>query len=183
MNNLKQTIWVIRAGQNSAAHQLFLDNCLIVLAKQDMGDLRLIPKERSAFYATYASRHSDDGRVAITGIGGKFFRFIHEVRVGDLILYPCRLDKRIYFGEAIGTYYYNASPGEEHPHRRKVRWHGSFQKSALSISGRRELGAARTLFRFTKHVEALKRLIVKHRLPIASTAKRKTNLLSNRIGR
>jgi len=156
-------MWVIRAGQNSAAHQFFIERGLIVLAKQDMGDLRRLPKERSAFYVAYAAHHPAGGREAISGIGGKFFRFIHEVCVGNLILYPCRLDKRIYFGEVAGAYFYDGSHGEEYPHRRKVRWQGSFPKSALSEFGRRELGAARTFFRFTKHVEELKRLIAKNR--------------------
>jgi len=164
MNNLTQTFWVIRAGKNSEAHQLFIESGLIVLARQDMGNLRLLPKERSAFYAAYASHHQADGQVAIGGIGGKFFRFIHEVCVGNFILYPCRLDRRIYFGEVTGTYFYDNSHGEKYPHRRKVRWQGSFPKSALSEFGRRELGAARTFFRFTKHVEELKKLIAKNRV-------------------
>lgn len=162
MNKLTQILWVIRAGKNSEAHQLFIENGLIVLARQDMGNLRLLQKERTAFYAAYASHHHADGQVAIRGIGGKFFRFIHEVCVGNLILYPCRLDKRIYFGEVAGRYFYDDSHGEEYPHRRKVNWQGSFPKSALSEFGKRELGAARTFFRFTKNVEELIRLIAKH---------------------
>jgi restriction system protein len=159
MNNHSPTVWVIRAGQMSSAHHLFIKKSLIVLADQGMGNLRLIPKRRSAFYSVYSSCHSAGSQTEISGIGGKFFRFIHEMNVGDLVLYPCRLDQKIYFGKVTGAYFYDISKAEEYPHRRKVRWEGSFPKGLLSESCKKELGAARTFFRFLRHVEELKELI------------------------
>ena len=178
MNKLTQTIWVIRAGKKSEAHQLFIENGLIVLARQDMGNLRLSQKERSAFYAAYASHHHADGKVAIRGIGGKFFRFIHEVCVGNLILYPCRLDKRIYFGkwpEGISMTILT----EKNIHiAEKCVGRGLLQKVLCHV-WRRELGAARTFFLFTDNVEEIKKLIAKSRFPKASSAKGKIGLQSN----
>jgi restriction system protein len=162
---IDHSVWGIRAGlsgQKSDAHELFIESSLMVLSKQDMDDLRLLPKERDAFYAAYGSRHPDEGSVAISGIGGKFFRFIHEVQLGDIVLYPCRLNKKIYFGEVVGRYFYDDSINKEFPHRRKVCWKGSFPKQALSESARREIGAARTFFRLTKHVEEFECLIAKN---------------------
>lgn len=158
MKRLIQSVWVVRAGAKSSAHELFMKHGFIVLARQKMGDLRLLPKDRQAFYAILASIHPSWKRKAVSGIGGKFFRFIHEVSVGNVILYPCRLDKRIYFGKAVGAYFYDDSHGQEFPHRRKVRWEGSFKKSDLSEFAARELGAARTFFRFSKNLDELIKL-------------------------
>ena len=159
----EKTIWAIRAGQKAAAHKLFIENRLIALADAGLGDLRALPKERRAFYGAYGSRHPAEGRVAICGIGGKFFRFVHEVRNGDLVLYPCLLDKMIYFGFVTGSYLYDRSHNTNFPHCRKVRWEGSVPKKALSESARRELGAARTFFRFKNHTQEIRGLMTKRR--------------------
>ena len=158
------SLWGIRAGlsgERSDAHDLFIKCGLMALKKQGMGDLRLLRKKRDTFYAAYESTHSDAGRVAICGIGGKFFRFIHEIQVGDNVLYPCRFNGLIYVGEVVGRYFYDDSINASLPHRRKVRWKGTFPKQTVSKFARRELGAARTLFRIKTNVEEFVRLIAK----------------------
>jgi restriction system protein len=154
----KKPFWVVRAGLQSAAHDLFMDRGRIVLMSQEMGDLRALPKDRQAFYEAYRSKHDSDGETAISGIGGKFFRFIHEMRVGDHVLYPCRLDKIVYFGVVTGPYVYDASQAD-FPHFRKVHWIASFPKKVLSLYSKRELNTARTFFCFKKNAEEIYRRI------------------------
>jgi restriction system protein len=156
----KRSIWVIRAGRNGSAHQLFIESGLIALKDQDFGDLRAIRPMREAFYAKYSDRHSDEGRTAIRGIGGKFFRFIHEIQNGDLVLYPCLRERNVYHGQVADSYSFDKSD-LDFPHRRKVRWKGCFSKSLLSQSASRELGAARTLFRLKTHADEIRTLIQK----------------------
>ncbi len=155
-----KTIWCIRAGQQGAAHNLFIERSLIVLAEQGFGDLRNLPKNRESFYSTYAKRHADEGSTAIAGIGGTFFRFIHEIHNGDLVLYPCLLDKKVHYGVVSGPYAY-AKSQKEFPHHRKVIWNGAFEKSNLSEFARRELGAARTLFKVNNNAEEIRAVICK----------------------
>lgn len=143
--NIDKPLWVIRAGLSSAAHDLFIKKRLIVLMEQEMGDLRALPKERQAFYSAFQLKHAGEAIQATSGIGGKFFRFIHEVKIGDYILYPCRIDMKIYFGVVTGPYCYTASR-REFPHSRRVVWKTSFPKKALSLFARRELNTARTFF-------------------------------------
>ena len=165
IHHTNKPLWVIRAGLRSAAHDLFIDHGLVVLMKQEMEDLRRLPKDRQAFYAAYHSKHAGEGRTAISGIGGKFFRFIHEVQVGDYVLYPCRLDKMVHFGVVAGRYFYEASRGD-FPHSRKVDWIASFPKKTLSLYSKRELNTARTFFCFKKNADEIHRRIAaikKHR--------------------
>ena len=163
-NKPESLVWVIRAGkagENDLAHKLFTEQNLLVLARQDMGNLRRFQKNRQAFCSAYALKHAEEGTVAIAGIGGKFFRFIHEMKNGDLVLYPSRFDKRVYFGEIIGSYFYNSTHSNDFPHCRKVHWIGSFQKASLSEGAARELGAARILFSFKSHIVEIFKLISK----------------------
>ena len=154
---------MIRAGlesadHGSAAHSLFINDGVIVLIEQGMKDMRALPKDRQAFYTAYKSRHASEGITAIKGIGGKFFRFVHEVKVGDNILYPCRLDMKIYFGVVTGSYFYD-STRKEFPHSRCVSWLTSFPKKELSLYAKRELNTARTFFLLKKNAEEIRRHI------------------------
>jgi restriction system protein len=90
--SIAKRAWVIRAGENGSAHELFIKYGLIVLQGQQMGDLRRLPETREGFHSAYELRHPHDSRKAIGGIGGKFFRFIHEMKVGDYVIYPCLID-------------------------------------------------------------------------------------------
>jgi restriction system protein len=163
MSNQSKTtpkrLWVIRAGKKGDAHDLFMGQCLIVLEHQELGDLRKLQPNRSAFYKAYAAKHPDDGKVAIGGIGGKFYRFIHEIKVGESVLYACLLDKNIYHGKVTGEYFYDQESKKTFPHRRKIQWQGWFPKKSLSEFARRELGAARTLFEITKNFDEIKQAL------------------------
>jgi len=159
MNTKK--IWVIRAGKKGDAHELFMNQGYIVLQAQKMGDLRKLAKNRKAFYGAYAANHPDDGSVSVSGIGGKFFRFEHEIRVGDLIVYACIFDKMIYIGKVKGEYFFDTASNNDFPHRRQVQWKGCFPKNILSESARRELGAARTLFAIKKNLPEILQTISK----------------------
>jgi restriction system protein len=141
--------WVIRAGRNGSAHELFTHNNVVVLDDPNMGDLRLLPRVRSAFYDLYSSRHPEKDQVAVKGIGGKLFRFVHEVQIGDLMLYPCIVDQQIYIGETTSAYYHDQSLDSRFPHRRGIKWFIAIPKKSLSVFAQRELGAARTFFLFT----------------------------------
>lgn len=152
-------MWVIRAGKKADAHELFVKCGQVVLQQQLLGDLCKLPKSRTAFYEAYASRHPEDGRVAIGGIGGKFYRFVHEIQVGDTIIYPCYFDKNIYHGEITGDYFFDDRSQTKFPHRRQIRWRGWFPKRTLSEVAQRELGAARTLFEFKSNMSEMKRVL------------------------
>lgn len=148
-NDSQTRLWGLRAGKGGGAHTFFLTNNLLVLDHEDMGDLALIEPNREAFYQKVAEVRPSDTRTGIAGIGGKFYRFAHEMSVGDIIVYPCLLDKKVYLGAIQGTYQYVPTTSPEYPHRRKVRWIGSIPKTSLSQPAIREMGAARTLFEIT----------------------------------
>jgi predicted Mrr-cat superfamily restriction endonuclease len=154
-------VWAIRAGEKGAAHEIFVNQSLIVLPEQAMGDLSSLPPERVAFYEAFAAGGHKDNRTAVRGVGGKFFRFVHEMKVGDTVLYPCILDKKIHFGIIRGGYRYDAGLSEKFPHTRRVLWSGAFPKAVLSEYAKRELGAARTLFRVKTHVAEIRELLAK----------------------
>ena len=142
------TMWVIRAGTGGMgeADSLFLRHALVVLGDQGMSDLSGLAPDREAFYRMYQESHPRETK-GIAGIGGKFFRFVHEMATGDIVLYPSLKDGKLYIGTVEGPYVYDRSPDPKYPHHRSVKWEFVLPRKELTVWARRELGAARTLFR------------------------------------
>jgi predicted Mrr-cat superfamily restriction endonuclease len=145
--------WGIRAGKGGQAHDLFIDQGVIALADAELGNLSKLPKSRDGFYNAYRMRHPEETKTGSAGIGGKFFRFIYEIKFGDLVVYPALFDKTIYVGSVSGDYaFVKTSP---FPHQRSVVWKCMIPKSDFSLDARYELGAARTFFEFKKNAKEL----------------------------
>ncbi len=53
------------------------------------------------------------------------FRFVHEMKPGELVLYRSKKDKHFHIGEITGEYTYNPSIISDYPNLRPVRWLGS----------------------------------------------------------
>jgi predicted Mrr-cat superfamily restriction endonuclease len=146
-------VWGIRAGKRGEAHELFLEDRVVALADAELGDLSKLQTSREAFYIAYRKKHPNDTRTGSAGIGGKFFRFMHEVSVGNLVVYPALRTRTIYVGVVTSGYAFRK--GSAFPHRRSVEWRFEIPKSEFSLSARYELGAARTFFEFRKNVKEL----------------------------
>jgi restriction system protein len=146
-------IWAIRAGKGGEAHDLFLTEMVIALADAGLGDIAMLPNSRDDFYTAYRKKHPEETRTGSAGIAGKFFRFIHEVNVGDLVVYPALSDKTIYVGSISGDYTFDKT--SPFPHQRSVMWKFMVPKSGFSLPARYELGAARTFFEFKKNAKEL----------------------------
>ena len=153
-SNSGAKFWAIRAGRGGDAHKLFIERSVIALEDAGLGDLSIYGSQREYFYDAYRKLHPDETRSGSAGVGGKYFRFIHEISVGDFIVYPALADKQVYVAEVTGEYIYDSS--SMYPHQRSVKWTHSFPKSELSISACRELGAARTFFEFKNNICEIK---------------------------
>jgi len=150
--------WVIRAGIAGGADSHFMRENIIVLRDQGLRDLSRIEPRREAFYQAYKAQEPNGSRTTIAGIGGKFFRFMHEMRLGDIVLYPRLRTREVFFGKIIGNYRF-VEQNVEYPHQREVKWIASFPKDSLTQHAQYELGAARTLFQYKNNlVEILERV-------------------------
>ncbi|NLE89795.1 MAG: hypothetical protein GX602_02480 [Dehalococcoidales bacterium] len=150
----QESAWVIRAGVGGAAESCFLEQNAVALEDQGMGDLSKIDPVREAFYEAYRSMNKHETRTAIAGIGGKFYRFVHDIQIGDVVLYPSLKTKEVFCGEIIGEYQF-VKEDKDFPHQRKVHWITTFQKDSLSKAAQYELGAARTLFKYQKNLSEI----------------------------
>jgi len=148
--------WVVRAGIKGSAHEYFAKKQAIVLVEPGLGDLSRLEPSREAFYKAYRAIKPDETRTGTAGIGGKFFRFVHEMQVHDVVIYPVLHTGEVHIGRLVGRYVYRPSD-REFPHQRRVEWIGAVAKDSLTVAAQYELGAARTLFEYKRNLEELLR--------------------------
>ena len=140
-------IWCVRAGNAGQADALFMthDQVSIGFAEIDDDASKLEPA-RSAFKDAFARATPAARASAVPVWAGQLFRFVHDVQIGDFIIYPRKIDRTLRWGEIIGPYVYDTEHSVEFAHRRSVRWIAQLSRDAFSQGALYELGAVMTLF-------------------------------------
>jgi restriction system protein len=140
-------IWAIRAGGESEADLLFIENGLLAVSFLDVDrDASTLPARRSAFKDAFALGGRDSKPGAMPVQAGQLFRFVHEFKIGDRVIYPRKIDRTLLWGEISTPYLYDRSTNPDFPHRRGVRWLKSLSRDEFSQGALYELGATLTLF-------------------------------------
>ena len=85
-SSAETTVWGIHAGRTGDADTLFLKNGVVALGWPHMGDLSALANTREAFKSRVAIIYPDKKAGAIPVDAGQFFRFVHEMAVGDVIV-------------------------------------------------------------------------------------------------
>src|ERR1700675_4511963 len=116
----KPTIWGIHAGRTGDAHSLFINNSEIALSWAEMPDLSTIQPNRDSFKAVVARAFPSAKPGAIPNYTVQLLRFVHEMKQGDLVVYPSKADRIINIGQVVGDYVYQGK-NEAYPHRRPVK--------------------------------------------------------------
>lgn len=139
-------MWGIHAGRTGDAHTLFLKHDCIALGWHRLGDLAKLPANREAFKTEVAAKFPEKKAGAIPIDAGQLFRFIHEAKVGDLVVYPSKTDRHVHIGRIKGQYEYSRKDEESYPHRRRVEWLKDVPRTHFSQGALHEIGSAMSFF-------------------------------------
>ena len=102
-------IWGIHAGRTGDAESLFLKKGFIAVGWARMGDLSKLKPDRDAFKVAVAKAYPENKAGAIPNNAGQLYRFIHEMKPEDLVIYPSKLDRLVHIGRIEGPYRYDPS--------------------------------------------------------------------------
>lgn len=145
------TIWGVHAGKTGDADALFLKKGCVAIGWSEMGDLSTLKPDREAFKAKVAETYPNAKPGAIPTNGGQLFRFVHEMKRGDLIVYPSKSDRLIHIGIVTGTYQYETGTG--YPNRRSVDWLAKLPRTHFTQGALYEIGSAMSLFQVKTYAE------------------------------
>jgi restriction system protein len=147
-------IWAVRAGRDNQADHLFVHRDQLAIGFAAAGDARLLKPTRAAFRHAFGAQEAA-GSIPIQA--GQLFRFAHEMKVGDAVVYPRKIDRTLRWGEVTGDYVFDSVDGADFPHRRKVRWMGARSRDDFSPGALYELGSVLTLFEVKTFADEVRR--------------------------
>lgn len=140
------TLWGIHGGKLGDADYIFRKKNQVALGWEHMGDLKGLSSSRDAFRDLMLEKYPDKKPGYYPVAAGQLYRFVHEMKNGDLIVYPSRIDKHVHIGEIVGDYKFEEKSNEVYPHRRAVKWLNEFPRTRFSQGALFEIGSAMTLF-------------------------------------
>ena len=139
-------------GIHTMDDYMFLNRNLIAIGWKPMGDLTLIAPEREAFKARFKEVYPDSKMQAIANSAGMLYRFVHEAKVGDYVVFPSKVNREINIGVIEGDYLY--SPQEaEYVQTRKVKWLKHLPRTSFSQGALYEVGSAMSFFSLKNYAE------------------------------
>ena len=139
-------------GIHSLNDHLFLKESIIAIGWKEFGDCGKVESSREAFKNHFAASFPITKKGAIPTSAGMLYRFYREMQIGDYIVFPSKVDRKINIGEVIGAYTYE--PGaDEYVHQRRVKWLKHIPRTAFSQGALYEVGSAMTLFQIKNYAE------------------------------
>src|SRR5882762_10506752 len=112
-----------------------------------MGDLSSLPPNREAFKKAISATYPNMKPGAVPVIAGTLFKFANEMKKGDLLIYPSKVDRMVNLGIIQGDYEFKVSAdGLDCPNRRSIKWTAQIARPVFSQGALHEIGSAVTLF-------------------------------------
>ena len=141
MANEEKKLW----GIHTADDKLFLHDNVIAIGWREIGDLSKIDASREAFKARYIEMIPDAKKGSIATCSGMLYRFIHEVQIGDYVVFPSKSDRQVNLGIVEGEYNF-VEDAHQYVQQRKVKWLKHLPRTAFSQGALYEIGSALTFF-------------------------------------
>jgi restriction system protein len=116
----------------------------VALGWPEAGDLSTLAPNRDAFRAKVMEAYGNVSHV--TNSTGQLFRFSHEMKIGDHVIYRSKVDKQIHIGIVTGPYAHRPDLDAEYCQVRPLKWLKHLPATKFSQGALYELGSALTLF-------------------------------------
>ncbi len=150
----EKTIWGIHAGRTGDADTLFLKKNYIAIGWEKMGDLAQYQGTREAFKAGFTKSYPDATKPGAIRTGsGQPYRFVHEMKQGDLVLYPSKKDRLVHIGKVEGPYQYNPGLEAGYPNQRAVKWLKAIPRTSFTQGALYEIGSAMSVFQVKNYAD------------------------------
>ena len=147
----EKTIWGVHMPRSLGANPI--DQGYIAVGWASLGDLSKLSQSRDAFKTAVNAKYPEFKVGAVPVHAGTLFKFVHEIKVGDFIIYPSKPDRMVNLGRVIGDYSFDPSGDARYPNRRKVDWMHSIPRAEFSQNALHEIGSAVTLFQVKNNAD------------------------------
>ncbi|MBU4566399.1 MAG: restriction endonuclease [Desulfarculus sp.] len=156
MSEKEKVIWGMHAGSKGEANDLFLKKKLLGIGWHEMGDMSDLPKDWGKIKERVSVVFKDKmNKQSVSVNAGILRRFINEMKPGDIVVYPSKLEKTIHIGEIVGEYEYNPKINSMFPNQRKVKWLEHVPRKAFKQGALYEIGSLLTTFQIKNYASEI----------------------------
>lgn len=156
-------IWVVRAGNKGRYASEFEASGVVAIGSHPIGNLSGLSQQDVA--EKLGSLSPGDSAGTVASRAGQLYRFVNEIRVGDLVITPDGSTRELSFGQVLGPYEYRATPlFSDFTHYRHVRWLARRSRDLLPKRVLYSLGSLSTVFK-PKGREELLALLQQEEIP------------------
>jgi len=140
---------MVRAGRRGDQEQGALDSGVVTIGWNELPDLSNV-KDRQELARLYKSIHPSAKKPQLTNEVGQVWRFVSEIKKGDLVALPLKTQSAIAVGRVEGEYEYKKL-ADNIKHIRRVKWLKTIPRSAFDQDILYSLGAFMTVCRIKRH--------------------------------
>jgi restriction system protein len=137
-------IWGIHMSEKVGSSPLV--NNYVGIGWPELGSLKPITASRERLKQELLTTYPDIKKGAVAGNAGVLFRFVNDVQLGDIIVYPSKFDRMVNIGRVTSDYRFVENDEHGYPNQRAITWLASFPRSDFSQAALNEIGAFITLF-------------------------------------
>ena len=141
MANEEIRIW----GIHTTDEALFLHDNIIAIGWKEFGDCSKLEPTREAYKNHYIASYPNGKKGAVATSAGMLYRFVHEMKAGDYVVFPSKSDRKINIGLVESDFIYNPTAAL-YVQQRKVKWLKHLPRTAFSQGALYELGSAMSFF-------------------------------------
>ena len=141
MANEEIRIW----GIHTTDEALFLHDNIIAIGWKEFGDCSKLEPTREAYKNHYIASYPNGKKGAVATSAGMLYRFVHEMKAGEYVVFPSKSDRKINIGLVESDFIYNPT-ADLYVQQRKVKCLKHLPRTAFSQGALYELGSAMSFF-------------------------------------
>lgn len=143
------TVWGVHMGAHVGDRPI--ERGYVAIGWPAVGDTTQIPPDRDSFKAAMTDAYPDKKPRAVAIDAGSVFKFLHEIKTGDIVVYPSKSDRMVNIGRFTGEAIYVEGDQDEYPTRQKVEWLKHLPRDEFSQAALHEIGAYLAMFRVRRY--------------------------------
>lgn len=143
------SLWLVRAGKHGEREQDALDNNLITIGWDEISDLSKTGTKND-LSKIISQVYPGASRQTVANWLGQLWRFIKEIKIGDLVALPLKQQSAITIGEITSDYQY-WEKNKNIKHVRLVKWLKTIPRSVFNQDMLYSLGALQTVCQIKRH--------------------------------
>jgi len=152
MADTEQVFWGLHCNREDG-DKLILQKGYMAVGWPEAGDLRKLPPSREGFKEHIEKIYPEWSRGAKINSASQLYRYVHEIKRGDFVIYRSQWDRLIHIGKVVGDYEHRPDLGREYVNVRRVEWLGQYPLTRFSQGALYELGSALSLFQVTRYAD------------------------------